>query len=162
MVGSKVGDAAEVHAPAVRALQWDQMRLLLSILAIATFCIAADTRESVMLQGKLHVREGQPATVETPNHQTVQLDGDDSTLKVLGDARLNGFEIQAKGKYTAPGHFTIDPMHTHSLLVKDKGRLRMVTYWCDVCSIRAYTPGPCACCQRETTLDLRDPDHPDQ
>jgi hypothetical protein len=34
----------------------------------------------------------------------------------------------------------------------------MITYWCDVCSIRAYTPGPCVCCQQETTLDLRDPD----
>jgi hypothetical protein len=27
-----------------------------------------------------------------------------------------------------------------------------------VCNIRAYTPGPCVCCQRETTLDLIDPD----
>ena len=124
--------------------------------------MAADTREPVILHGKLTVREGQPASVETPDHQTVQLAGDDSTLKVLSDSRLNGFEIQAKGKFTSPGHFTVDPMHTRSLLVKEKGHLKMVTYWCDICAIRAYTPGPCACCQRETTLDLRDPDHLDQ
>ena len=36
----------------------------------------------------------------------------------------------------------------------------MVTYWCEVCAIRSYTPGLCVCCRDETTLDLRDPDQP--
>ena len=135
------------------------MRLLISILALAAICIAADTRESVTVRGKLTVREGKPATLETHERQVVQLNGDDSTLKVLADGRLNGFEIQAKGKFTSPDHFTIDPSHTRSLLVQEKGRLKLVTYWCDICAIRAFTPGPCACCQRETTLDLRDPEH---
>jgi hypothetical protein len=137
------------------------MRFWLSILALTAIGMAADTGESVTLRGKLTVREGQPSSVETPEHQTVRLAGDESTLKVLADGRLNGFEIQAKGKFTAPGRFTIDPIHTRSLLVQEKGRLKMVTYWCDICAIRAFTPGPCACCQRETTLDLRDPEHPD-
>jgi len=44
--------------------------------------------------------------------------------------------------------------------VRQDGKLKLVTYWCDICAIRAYTPGPCVCCQRETTLDLRDPDQP--
>ena len=35
---------------------------------------------------------------------------------------------------------------------------KMITYWCDVCFIRAYAPGPCVCCPRETTLELRNPD----
>jgi len=135
------------------------MRLCLAILALTAIGIAADTGESVTVRGKLTVREGKPASVETPDHKTVQLDGDDSTLKVLADDRLNGFEIQAKGKFTAPGRFTIVPIHARSLLVQEKGRLKLVTYWCDICAIRAFTPGPCACCQRETTLDLRDPEH---
>ena len=137
------------------------MRFWIYLLAFTAICLAADTPESVMLRGKLTVREGKPASVETPDHQRVELTGDEATLKVLADGRLNGFEIQAKGKFTAPGRFTIDPIHTRSLLVQEKGRLKMVTYWCDICAIRAYTPGPCACCQRETTLDLRDPDHLD-
>src|SRR5215470_16396468 len=116
------------------------MRYWISLMAFAAVCMAADVRESTMLRGKLTVREGQPSSVETPDHQTVQLDGDDSTLKVLADGRLNGFEVQAKGKFTAPGRFTIDPMHTRSLLVREKGHLKMVTYWCDICAIRAYTP----------------------
>ena len=77
---------------------------------------------------------------------------------MLADTRLNGFEIRAKGNLTGPGKFPVDASYKHSLLVRQNGHLKMVTYWCDVCSIRAYTPGPCRCCQRETVLDLRDPD----
>ena len=137
------------------------MRLSLCLLAMIAFCFAADTAEQITLRGKLIVREGKPTAVETPDHKTVELDGDESTRKVLADGRLNGFEIQTKGKLTAPGRFTINPLHTRSMLVHEKGGLKMITYWCDICAIRSYTPGPCACCQRETTVDLRDPDHPE-
>jgi hypothetical protein len=124
---------------------------------MAALCLAADPA-TVTLQGKLIIREGKPATLETSDRKLVQLDGDNPTRKVLGDSRLNGFEIQAKGHFTAPGQFQLDPIHTHSMLVNKEGHLKMVTYWCDVCSIRAYTPGPCVCCQQETVLDLHDPD----
>ena len=112
------------------------------------------------MRGKLSVHEGAPATVETPDRQLVTLDGDAVTRKVLDDERLNGFEIEARGHFTAPGRFAIDASHTHSLLVRQNGRLKLISYWCGICSIRAYTPGPCVCCQRETTLDLLDPDKP--
>jgi hypothetical protein len=32
----------------------------------------------------------------------------------------------------------------------------LVTYYCDVCSIRYYQPGRCVCCQQETRVDLHD------
>ena len=133
------------------------MRFCLCLLVMAAFCLAADPT-AVTIQGQLIVREGKPASLETPDHKLVELTGDNPTQKVLGDTRLNGFEIQAKGHFTSPGQFQLDPMHTHSLLVHKDGHLKMVTYWCDICSIRAYTPGPCVCCQQETVLDLRDPD----
>src|SRR5258708_2071182 len=128
------------------------MRYCVCLLAAALACLmAAEPHQSESLRGKLSVREGAPATVETPDHKLVTLDGDALTRKVLGDERLSGFEIEARGHFTAPGRFAIAPSHTHSLLVRQKGRLKLVSYWCDVCSIRAYTPGPCVCCQRETT-----------
>ena len=133
------------------------MRFCLCLLAMAALCFAVDPA-TVTLQGKLIVREGKPAALETSDHKLVQLTGDNPTQKVLGDSRLNGFEIQAKGHFTSPGQFQLDPIHTRSMLVNRDGHLRMVTYWCDVCSIRAYTPGPCVCCQQETVLDLHDPD----
>jgi hypothetical protein len=135
------------------------MRLCLGLLvAFAGLVSAATAPETVTLSGRLIVAPGKPTTIQTADHQAIQVDGDDPTRKVLGDQRLNGFQVQAKGHFTAPGHFLIDPMHTRALLVRKDGSLKMITYWCDVCSIRAYTPGPCVCCQQETTLDLRDPD----
>ena len=135
------------------------MRFCLCLLALAALGFAADARQPATVRGKLIVQDGQPAAVQTAEGRKVQLDGDDSTRKVLADPRLNGFEIQAKGQFDSTGHFVIDPIHTHSLLVNQSGHLKLVSYWCDVCTIRSYTPGPCVCCQKETTLDLTDPDH---
>lgn len=134
------------------------MRFCLCFFAVAALCLAAD---STIVRGKLIVRDGQPTVLETADRQRIQLDGDDQTKKVLADPRVNGFETQAKGRFTAPDRFVIDPSHTHPMLVKKDGHLKLVSYWCDICTIRSYAPGPCACCQKDTTLDLIDPDHKD-
>jgi hypothetical protein len=135
------------------------MRFCLCFLMLAAVsAFAADSHPGEALRGRLVLRDGKPPALETAEHKLVTLDGDEPTRKVLGDQRLNGFEIEAKGRFTAPDRFLIDPIHTHGMLVRQDGKLRMVTYWCDICSIRSFTPGPCVCCQRETTLDLRDPD----
>ena len=131
------------------------MRGCLILLAAALCAFAANTET---LTGKLALNTGKPPALATAGKQLIQLDGDDSTRKILGDQRLNGFVVQAKGHFTAPGKFLIDPIHTTALTVRKDGHLKMITYWCDVCNIRAYTPGPCVCCQKETTLDLIDPD----
>ncbi len=134
------------------------MRVCLCLLAAAVLVFAADPTKSETLNGKLVIVSGQPAALETTANQRVLLDGDEPTREILTDQRLNGFEVQAKGHYTAPGRFLIDPIHTRAMMVRQDGKLKMITYWCEVCGIRAYTPGPCVCCYRETTLDLRDPD----
>ena len=113
--------------------------------------------ESETLRGKLVQREGQAPAIETGG-KSVAVDGDQATRGVINDKRLNGSDIEAKGRFTAPDKFLIDPIHTKAVLVRRDGRLKLVTYWCEICSIRTYSPGPCWCCQRETTLDLRDPD----
>jgi hypothetical protein len=132
------------------------MRVCLCVLAAVAFCAAAEPQMQT-LDGKLILTEGQPPLLETTAHKIIHLEGDDTTRSVLADVRLNGFTVQAKGRFTAPDKFLIDPSHTRSMLVRQAGKLKMVTYWCEVCHIRAYTPGPCVCCFRETTLDLRDP-----
>jgi hypothetical protein len=130
-----------------------------AILLAAALCVfAAASDKTETLEGKLVLSAGKPPALATAENKLVLLDGDDSTRKILGDQRLNGFQVQAKGHFTAPGKFLIDPIHTTALTVRKDGHLKMITYWCDVCNIRAYTPGPCVCCQRETTLDLIDPD----
>ncbi|MCU1238187.1 MAG: hypothetical protein JWP63_6154 [Candidatus Solibacter sp.] len=140
------------------------MRVCLCLLALAVFSLAAadkpadKPKAAETVHGKLIVRAGQPPAIETPEHQLVQLDGDQPTRKVLHDPRVNGFDVEAHGHFTAPGQFLIDPQHTRSLLVHDHDKLKMITYWCDVCYIRAYAPGPCVCCQKDTEVELRDLD----
>ena len=134
------------------------MRFVVFLLALAATVSAATLPAATTVNGKLAVHENGRATIETPAHQIITLNGDDTTNKVLADPRLNGFEAEARGHFTAPDKFQIDASHTIPFLVRKDGHLKMVTYWCDVCSIRDYVPGPCRCCQRETALDLRDPD----
>ena len=107
------------------------------------------------LHGKLVQRENQPPAIETPDHKLVTLTGDGATEHVLHDKRLAGMEFEILGHFASAGQFQVDPSYTHAVHVVKDGKRFMVTYWCDVCSIRQYEPGPCWCCQRETHLDLR-------
>ena len=129
------------------------------MLALGALALCAATPpKSETISGKLVVSGGAAPVLETAEHQRIELEGDSPTGKVLRDARVDGFEVEAHGHFTAPGRFLIDPQHTRSLLVRQEGKLKMITYWCDVCYIRAYAPGPCVCCQKDTDLDLRDLD----
>ena len=133
------------------------MRVCVVLLVCALAAGVSVAAESETLQGKLVQREGLPPALDSGG-KLVTLQGDKPTLAVVSDKRLNGVDMQAKGHFAAPGVFEIDPIHTRAILVRRDGKLKLVTYWCDICSIRTYSPGPCWCCQRETTLDLRDPD----
>jgi hypothetical protein len=135
------------------------MRVCLCLLALAAFSLhAATPPKNEILHGKLVVHSGEAPVIETAEHKRIVLDGDQPTRKVLHDPRVNGFEVEAHGHFTAPDKFQIDPQHTRALVVLEGGKPKMITYWCDVCYIRAYAPGPCVCCQKDTDLDLRDLD----
>jgi hypothetical protein len=110
------------------------------------------------LRGKLvKGLEDKPA-LQTSDGKLVFLSGDDDTTGVLKDARLAGADFEVVGKSSAPDQFTINPIHTRAMFVHKDGKKLLVTYWCDVCAIRTYTPGICWCCREETALDLLDPD----
>jgi hypothetical protein len=86
----------------------------------------------------------------------VKLEGDAPTRAVLSDARLFGAEMILVGEMTAPGVLKVDPIHTKAMHVHKSGKDLLISYWCDVCSIRTYEPGKCMCCQEETELDLKE------
>jgi hypothetical protein len=139
------------------------MRFCLCFAVLVAAALAATVPPAhETLRGKLDLHEGKPPILYTADHKKVILDGDETTRKVLADSRVNGFTVEVRGHFTSSGTFLIDASHTHPMLVRKDGHLKLITYWCDVCAIRAYTPGPCACCQKETTLDLVDPDDPDK
>ena len=125
-------------------------------LVFAGLCFA--DAGSVTVRGKLTQKPGQPPAIETSDHKFIPLDGDVPTQGVLKDKRLAGADLEVRGHYTSGDAFTVDPMHTKAMFVYKDGKKSRITYWCDLCSIRTYTPGICMCCQQETALDLRDPD----
>lgn len=133
------------------------MRVRLPLILLFALACLAEGPRSETVRGKLIQSPGKPPAVETADHKLIALDGDDPTRGVLNDKRLSGFDLSAKGHFVTPGHFLVDPIHTRAVLVYKTGRAKYVTYWCDTCSIRSYSPGLCWCCQEETTLDLRDP-----
>ena len=112
------------------------------------------------MRGKLIQRAGKPPAVETPDHKLVTFEGTDDAIKVLNDARVNGFDLEARGRFVAPDRFRVGDNHARSLLVHKDGAVKMITYWCETCAIRSYAPGPCWCCQAETELELRNPEEP--
>ncbi len=128
---------------------------LVFALFIAGFCFAGSP--NLTIRGKLAQRSGQPPAIETSDHKFIPLDGDEPTQGVLKDKRLAGSDLEVKGHYNVDGRFAIDPMHTKAMLVYKDGKPHRITYWCDLCAIRTYTPGVCVCCQQETQVDLRDP-----
>jgi hypothetical protein len=107
------------------------------------------------LRGKLLQRDGQPPSLETSGKSTA-LHGDGPTLGVLNDKRLAGVDLEALGQFTNPDLFEVDPIHLRAMFVHKDGKKLLITYWCDVCYIRTYTPGVCWCCQKYTDLDLRE------
>jgi hypothetical protein len=130
---------------------------LFAILAGAWILSAAEPKTET-IEGKLIVHAGAPALLETAEHRTIELDGDAPMQKVLHDDRLNDMTVHAAGHFTAPGKFLLDPQEKHGLLVHKGGTVRAITYWCKVCNLRSYTPGPCVCCGGDTDLDLHEPE----
>ncbi len=87
--------------------------------------------------------------------------GDESVEAVLSDERVIGMEIEVEGEAKA-GHFQANPIHTKPIHTYANGKRLIVSYWCDVCYIRFYKPGTCWCCQKESVLDLKDPNTPER
>jgi hypothetical protein len=112
------------------------------------------------VRGILEHAQGDQPVLRTPSGQRVVLEGDEDSLKVLRDKRLVGRELEILGTRLNASRFRAGPFYQKNILVIERGKKYLVTYWCDVCSIRSYTPGPCACCQQETQLDLRPVDSP--
>ena len=126
---------------------------------LATACFAA-TPSGPSIRGKLTRSKDKKPALETPDHKLIYLEGDPDTTGVLNDQRLWGSDFETVGHFKTPDQFEIDGIYNRAMFVHKDGKRLMITYWCDTCYIRTYTPGICVCCQKYTDLDLRDPDQP--
>jgi hypothetical protein len=123
--------------------------------AVYPFASAGAEASAATIRGKLVQARGKGPALES-NDGVHALDGDSDTVGVLKDARLAGETFELRGKFGTGGAFFVDPIHTRAMHVLKDGKALLVTYWCEVCSIRTYTPGICWCCQENTELDLRE------
>ncbi len=131
----------------------NRRRFAFALISSASFVVRA-SESSASLRGRLST--GDTPSIATADGKSIFLSGDSDTKGVLGDDRLQRTDFEVLGRYTDPSHFDVDKIHTRSLFVHKDNKRLMVTYWCDVCYIRTYTPGKCWCCQKYTDLDLRE------
>jgi len=137
-----------------------ERRHFLTGLLLAPVLSATDPAGAT-IRGKLTKGPDDKPALQTTEGKLVLLTGDEDTLGVLRDKRLAGADFEVAGKFNTPDQFTINPIHTRAMFVHKDGKKLLVTYWCDICAIRTYTPGICWCCREETELDLREPDKVD-
>ena len=137
----------------MKLMQLAARTLVFCVCALA--CLATDA-ESV-LHGKLVQAPGKTPAIETADHRLITVTGDEPTRGVLKDKRIANMELEVKGVFTSANEFRINPIEKRSMIALKDGKRYRITYYCDTCSIRTYTPGPCMCCQEETRLDLIDP-----
>ncbi len=109
------------------------------------------------ITGRLQPVANGAVSIQTTDGRLVRLDGDTSTKAVLRDPRIVREDFEALGEWKSKDLFQIDPIHLKALFIRRAGRQMVITYWCEVCAIRTYAPGRCACCQEETAFDPRDP-----
>jgi hypothetical protein len=107
------------------------------------------------IRGTLIQNANKKPVLELADHKRVALDGDAGSLSVMNDKRLAGVDFEAVGHFETPDRFVVDPIQTKAMFVYKNGKKSYITYWCDVCYIRTYTPGACWCCQKYTDLDLQ-------
>jgi len=130
-----------------------------AIVLLASSCFAA-TPGGPSIRGKLARSKDNKPALETSDHKIIYLEGDADTTGVLNDQRLWGTDFETLGHFKTPDHFEIDGIYNRAMFVHKDGKRLMITYWCDTCYIRTYTPGTCVCCQKYTDLDLKDAAEP--
>lgn len=122
------------------------------------FCAARLLRaeERATLRGRLLA--GEPPRLRGEDGREWVLEADAASLAVLRDRRVRSELFQAVGSPLPQARFRIDPIHKKALFAVRGGEPLVITYWCELCAIRTYSPGVCQCCQEEMALDPRPPE----
>lgn len=112
--------------------------------------------ERAAVRGRL--LPGEAPRLRSADGREWTLEADEASMAVLLDERVRGEVFEAVGTLLPPSRFRIDPIHRKAMFVVRDGEALVITYWCEVCAIRTYSPGKCQCCQEETAFDPRAPE----
>jgi hypothetical protein len=78
----------------------------------------------------------------TDDNKIYPLVKDAGSRMFFKDAKLLNRPVRLTGRLV-PGSTLLQVVNVHSYV---KGQLHEVYYWCDICTIRGYEAGTCACC----------------
>jgi hypothetical protein len=131
-------------------------RWLLKRVLATPWLAAIAASASTSFRGRLATGPKPVLAIAGDGGKRVPLSGDEPTMGVLRDDRLRDADVELIGSLEGESGFRVDPIHTRAMFVHKDGKRLLITYWCDVCYIRTYTPGICWCCQKDTDLDLRE------
>jgi hypothetical protein len=130
-----------------------RVALLLGLTLLAGSAFAEKPAQEATIRG--HVIPGKP--VDQHVDETVKLLGEDGktyelvveadNYHTLYDTKLADRLWELVGYPLEGGRFDVRQMFTIVDGVRHK-----VQYYCDVCHIVSYRPGPCMCCQKEVEL----------
>jgi hypothetical protein len=129
-------------------------RVLLLLPLGGLLCRGDQASAAATLRGKL-LQDVNSARLRLEDGREISLRGDKHVSAILLDERLKDATLEVAGDL-AGDELMVGPIHTRSLFVLKDGKKQTVSYWCDVCAIRTYSPGVCMCCQEDTELQLRD------
>jgi hypothetical protein len=83
------------------------------------------------------------------NAKLYRFDPADSSTAVFTDERVRARDLQITARLNSTKQLELIKVQS----VRE-GKLYDIYYFCEICNIRAYAPGPCPCCQNE--LEFRE------
>lgn len=84
---------------------------------------------------------------ETPAGERHAFRAGDALAAVFADERVRERELLLRARKAAS-----DELETIKVYSVRNGKLHDLDYFCEVCNIVAYAPGPCPCCRRPMAL----------
>lgn len=131
---------------------------LLCLILLAPFSQAAardDNAPLAILRGWVKCLDGacdgaSPGFgLTTPDQKLYTFLEGDELAGIFLDPRVRSRELQITGRLHTKDRLEI--IKVKSIV---NGRIHDLYYFCEVCNITAYVPGPCPCCRKE--LELRE------
>ena len=131
---------------------------LLCLILLAPFSRAAareDNAPLVILRGRIECLDGACEGVSprfgliATDHKRYTFLESDELAAIFLDPRVRSRELQITARL-----LTRDRLEIIKVKSIVNGRIHDLYYFCEVCNITAYVPGPCPCCRKE--LELRE------
>ncbi len=119
-----------------------ESRLLAVFLVIAGLAAAQAAKLDSAITGVLENTGGQAVLKAGGKAYRLATD-DQEDAATLADERWAGHTLRVEGRETTPGTLQVERFFG----LRD-GKLYRLAYYCEICNITQYRPGPCMCCQQ--------------